>query len=95
MPPVAGGLYYHGVAGDEGQAADIAEKVFAAAFEADFDDVKFFKVTGQVKVLKPVEYIEAGTAATTAAFRAAARSRSSGAASTGGAGCASHGLKNL
>ncbi|GAB2455374.1 hypothetical protein GCM10011375_03190 [Hymenobacter qilianensis] len=68
MPAVAGSFYYNGVAGYQRQAGFIAVEFFAAAFKADFHNVELFKVAGQGYVLKPVEYVEAGTARATAAF---------------------------
>lgn len=83
MPAVAGGFYYHGVAGNQGQVLGIAEELFSAAFKSYFYYVETLKVGGQVQVLQPVENVEAVTAAGAAAPFGAAAGSSGGATPTG------------
>ncbi|GAA3972235.1 hypothetical protein GCM10022407_17560 [Hymenobacter antarcticus] len=59
VPARAGGIYHHGIAGDEGQAQVVAHELLAAALEADFYDIEPRERVRHFYVLQPVEYIEA------------------------------------
>lgn len=83
MPAVAGGFYHYGVAGNQGQMLGITEELFPATFKADFYDIETLKVSRQVQVLQPVEYVEAVTTAGAATPFGAAAGSSGGAAPTG------------